>query len=156
VDSMELFHEVAEQAKEIAMINAWNKVLLMGFYLHPDAKLFESFHNFCDTRGLDREKTKALILFPQTYLVNMSIRRFISGYVPRLAKVCYNHTSKEALKILKWMDGRKLVISQEGQLKRECMLRHDGEADYAAYRLSAEIRQSQWDGYTAKAWNNCK
>lgn len=158
MNTADMVEEVLRDAKEQQLKDDWNKVLLMGFYYHQDAKLRDAYMAFCFTRSIDLIDGEDKFLLPLRGYIpgSLTIRRFISGQIPRLAKVCYAHTSKDIAKIHKWMVGRMFKLEKDLKSDREAVERAANKKDYYHSQHSHAIRNEQWENLKSSNWNVCK
>ena len=152
-------NEVKEVSKELDIENIpqeWNAILLDAFYHRPYLKLFNEVYRLAEKYELTFDEIKERIIFPSFFAQNMPLLRFISGYVPRLAKVLYSHTEKDIPKILAWMKGRKFKCVREGKAIIESADKEKTKRDIKHKMASGRILQERWDRAKSGNWQVCK
>ena len=151
--------EVEAVSKELDIENIpqeWNAILLDAFYHNPWKRLFNEVYGLAKKYGISFEEVKAKILFPSFYVQNMTLLRFISGYVPHLAKVLYSHEAKDIPKILAWMKGRKFKCVRDAKAIIESGEKEKAKRDFEHKIASGKILNEQWDRARVGNWQVCK
>lgn len=117
----------------------WDDELVKSFFVRPDVSMFHLDYSFQGTNGVFPRHAGILRVPKERWQSKMTVARFVTACLPKLAKVLWNHTIKDAEKIIKALETSKIDTTNDSKeianTKRERTLFDKSAKDFAVQKM---------------------
>jgi hypothetical protein len=130
----------------------WDDLLIECFYKHPDVPMYRLtlYNNF-------GEKLKRI---PRQYMECLTVTRYVSGHLPRLAAVLWRSKYEDKARIVKALANSPMDTAHKSvdvaKCKQEKVDEDGRRAVLASQTLGWQARRDWRQATSRSAWTTCK